>query len=152
MVTVGSLDLAKISRDFASAYELVRRGLEMTIGRPVFAVPDVNERYVLNMLDRPYDEQGWHVDTYAYAVNVLLEAPVKGGALAIDLGSRSVALGFPPRSWYALCTDKVRHRVTPLLIGRRVLLNFAFHSRAAGPASSYSSAGLYQPIDSRDDG
>lgn len=143
MVTVGSLDLDELSLEFARLYEAVRTTLETTIKQPVFGVPDANERYVVNVLDRPFDEQGWHLDDYAYAVNLMLEAPREGGTLQVALGDRSVTLEVPEGTWYALRTDNVPHRVTPLLQGRRVVFNCAYHTAAEAALASYSSDRLY---------
>jgi len=143
MVTAGSLDLDELSPDFAELYEGLRATLEATLERPIFAVPDANERYVLNALDRPFDEQGWHIDDYAYAVNLMLEAPRRGGALELMVEDHSVTFEFPAGTLYAIRTDKVPHRITPLLQGRRIVFNCAFHIATSGPVQSYSSDYLY---------
>jgi hypothetical protein len=144
MCTLGSLDLDALSDEFGCVYERIRALLAERIRRPVHAVPDENERYVVNVLDRPFDQQGWHVDTYAYAVNACFEASLGGGELELAVAGRALRFHFPADAWYALRTDAVPHRVTPLLTGRRVVLNLAFHSDAEAPRASYSSSTLYE--------
>lgn len=145
MRTLGSIDLDGLSPDFNRIYKYVRQYLSDQLDSAVYDVPDSNERYVLNILDRPFDEQGWHVDTYAYAVNLCWEAPCDGGALELAMPEGNLTLEMPAGSWYAIRTDTVPHRVTPLLGGRRIILNLAYHESAHGEAISYSSATLYQP-------
>lgn len=145
MRTLGSIDLDGLSLSFGRAYEYVRKYLSDCLDAAVYDVPDSNERYVLNVLDRPFDEQGWHVDTYAYAVNLCWEAPCDGGALELAMPERNLTLKMPAGSWYAIRTDTVPHRVAPLLCGRRIVLNLAYHESPHGEAISYSSASLYQP-------
>lgn len=145
MRTLGSFDLDSLSGEFRRVYEYVRGYMSERLDSIVYAVPDPNERYVLNILDRPYDEQGWHIDTYAYAVNLCWEAPRDGGALEIALSDRSLTLNLPAGSWYAIRTDTVPHRVTPLLCGRRIVLNLAYDATRLGAPVSYSSQTLYRP-------
>ena len=145
MRTLGSVDLDDLSDQFERIYEEARRYLSDRLGSDVHGAPDRNERYVLNVLDRPFDEQGWHTDTYAYAVNLCLEAPCEGGLLELALPDGNLSLEPEQGSWYALRTDAVAHRVTPLRCGRRIVLNLAYHDSALGEAVSYSSASLYQP-------
>lgn len=49
--------------------------LSRIVDGPVLPVPDPIENHVLNLLTRPGDIHGAHLDTYAYAFTILLEAP-----------------------------------------------------------------------------
>jgi hypothetical protein len=142
MTTLGTLELRAHQPIFADVYEIVRRSLEVWLQEDVFAVDDKNEQYVINVLDRPFDEQGWHRDVYDYAVNYMLESPTLGGELEIELASSTYRRAMPDNTWYAMRTT-LPHRVAPVILGRRIVFNCAYHSRQHGPAQSYSSQSLY---------
>lgn len=127
-------------------------------GEEVLGVPDPVENFVLNVLHRPGDIHGGHIDTYAFAFNVFLEGPPEdaGGALEfVPSSDRLSDLEGPlvrrvwhrPNDCYLLKTDEAPHRVAPLTReARRTIINMAFANRATVDLASYSSSVLYGGI------
>jgi hypothetical protein len=124
-------------------------------GEDVLVVPDPIENVVLNVLHRPGDVHGGHIDTYAFAFNVFIEGPPEdaGGALEFVPSSTDPAdLEGPDvrRVWhqandcYFLKTDEAPHRVAPLTRdAQRTIINMAFANHATLNLASYSSSSLY---------
>ena len=124
-------------------------------GEPVYEVPDPVENHVLNILHQVGDVHGGHVDTYAFAFNIFIEAPPEdgGGALEFVPGStRLEDLEGPaarrvfhrPGDCYLLKTDAAIHRVKPLTRpGRRTIINMAYANPATVDLRSYSTSVLY---------
>jgi hypothetical protein len=125
-------------------------------GEEVLPVPDPNENHVINILHRDCDVHGGHVDTYAYAFNLILHAPPsgKGGEVEVCFGSLSpLDLGTPsatifelaPGDAYFLKTDSHVHGVRPVAGKyKRIGLNLAYANRATIGLMSYSSSKLYR--------
>jgi hypothetical protein len=124
-------------------------------GEEVLVVPDPVENFVLNVLHRPADIHGGHIDTYAFAFNLFIEGPPEdaGGALEFVPGSDRLSdlegpqvrrVWHRPNDCYLLKTDEAPHRVAPLKREiRRTIVNMAFANRATVDLASYSSSVLY---------
>ena len=124
-------------------------------GEPVLAVPDPVENHVLNVLHQPGDVHGGHVDTYAFAFNLCMEAPSEEGGGLLEYVPRSTRLedldgpgvrraAHQPGDAYLIKTDEAVHRVAPLnRPGRRTIFNFAYANPATLELASYSSSVLY---------
>lgn len=124
-------------------------------GEEVLVVPDPVENFVLNVLHKPGDIHGGHIDTYAFAFNIFIEGPPEdaGGALEFvpdsdqleDLdGPKVRRVWHRPNDCYLLKTDEVPHRVAPLTREvRRTIINMAFANHATVDLASYSSSVLY---------
>lgn len=125
-------------------------------GEPVLVVPDPVENHVLNVLHRPGDVHGGHVDTYAFAFNISIDGTTDadGGALEYVPGSVTIAdLDGPlarqafhaPGDCYLIKTDEAVHRVSPLrhAAALRTIFNFAFANPATVGLESYSTSSLY---------
>ncbi|MFD6187495.1 hypothetical protein [Streptomyces goshikiensis] len=94
-------------------------------GEPVTQVNEVTERHVLNILHRPGDTHGEHLDDYPYAVVLFLQAPQDpsdGGLL--EYAPHTTALPLPGGTRlerrhqragdaYLLRADTTAHRVSP---------------------------------------
>lgn len=157
MLTVGGDVLAAAAPRVPLLYHdpALRAALAEIAEGPLLPVPDPIENHVLNILDQIGDIHGAHVDTYAYAFNLLIEAPPPGagGLLEFVPGSTQPADLVGPRvrrvplaagDAYLLRTDRNVHRVSPLeRAGRRVLLNFAYADETTVGLRSYSSSLLY---------
>lgn len=130
--------------------------LSEVAGEEVLPVPDPNENHVINILHHDSDVHGGHVDTYAYAFNLILHAPPsgKGGEVQIcfdsldplDLATPSATtLEFAPGDAYFLKTDSHVHGVRPIVGNyQRIGLNLAYANRATVQLVSYSSSKLYR--------
>lgn len=125
-------------------------------GEPVLVVPDPVENHVMNVLHRPGDVHGGHVDTYAFAFNISIDgtSEVDGGALEYVPGSVALEdLEGPlvrrayhaPGDCYLVKTDEAVHRVSPLRRqgALRTIFNFAFANPATVGLVSYSTSSLY---------
>ena len=125
-------------------------------GEEVLPVPDPDENHVINILHRDSDVHGGHVDTYAYAFNLILHAPPigKGGEVEICFGSlnpldlvtpSATTLEFESGDAYFLKTDSNVHGVRPIVGNcKRIGLNLAYANRATIQLVSYSSSQLYR--------
>lgn len=125
-------------------------------GEEVLPVPDTNENHVINILHRDSDVHGGHVDTYAYAFNLILHTPPggKGGEVEICFGSlnpldlatpSATTLEFAPGDAYFLKTDSHVHGVRPVAGNyKRIGINLAYANRATIQLASYSSSQLYR--------
>jgi hypothetical protein len=124
-------------------------------GEDVYEIPDPIENHNVNVLEQMGDIHGGHVDTYAFAFNLLVEAPPKGtggtlefvpGSTAIeDLDSPKVRrIDHEPGDCYFLKTDEAVHRVAPLTHpGRRMIINLGYANPATVDLQSYSASALY---------
>jgi hypothetical protein len=124
-------------------------------GEEVLEVPDPVENFVLNVLHRPGDIHGGHIDVYAFAFNIFIEGPPEdaGGALEFVPSSDQLAdlkgpkvrrVWHQPNDCYLLKTDEAPHRVSPLTREtRRTIINMAFANHATADLASYSSSVLY---------
>jgi hypothetical protein len=130
--------------------------LSALAGEEVFTVPDPNENHVVNILHREGDLHGAHIDTYAYAFNIVMQAPpldVRGGELEVWFDSQSVnnrgkmpgtTFRFEPGDAYFLKTDTNLHHVRPIVGDhQRIVLNLAYANSKTKDATSYSSSQLY---------
>lgn len=157
MSTLGGDEVARLSSLIPALYHDpgLLAFLSGIAGEPVLVVPDPVENHVLNILHQIGDIHGGHVDTYAFAFNLFIEAPEEGGGGALEYVPRSTRLedlGGPkarslthaPGDCYLLKTDEVAHRVTPLTRpGRRTIVNLAYANPATVDLASYSSSQLY---------
>jgi hypothetical protein len=124
-------------------------------GEAVYEVPDPVENHVCNFLHRFGDCHGAHVDVYALAFNVIIDAPPRdyGGTLEFvpnstvlaDLDGPAVKqLHATAGDAYLLRSDRAAHRVTPLAGPcRRCVINMAYANDATLHIESYSSSVLY---------
>lgn len=124
-------------------------------GDEVLPVPDPVENHVLNVLHEMGDIHGGHVDTYAFAFNLCIEAPGPGGGGELEMVPGSTVLAeldgdavrrvaVEPGEAYLLRTDDTAHRVAPLTRpGRRTIINLAYADPATVELQSYSSSVLY---------
>ncbi|QLY28337.1 hypothetical protein [Nocardia huaxiensis] len=159
MTTLGGQAIATGSALIPRLYDdpSLRELLCAITGLELIAVPDPLERHVLNILHRPGDTHGAHIDDYPIALVVFLEAPPgppDGGLLeylsdSTDL--RRFAMGQTRFAYhrrgdaYLLRSDTTAHRVTPLRRSgiRRVALNFAYTTEEFTPVRTSSAARLY---------
>lgn len=125
-------------------------------GEPVLVVPDPVENHVLNVLHRPEDVHGGHVDTYAFAFNISIDGTTEADGGALEYVPGSVALEdldgplarrayHAPGDCYLVKTDEAVHRVSPLRRegALRTIFNFAFANPATVGLVSYSTSSLY---------
>jgi hypothetical protein len=125
-------------------------------GEPVLVVPDPVENHVLNVLHRPDDVHGGHVDTYAFAFNISIDGTTESDGGALEYVPGSVALEdldgplvrrafHAPGDCYLVKTDEAVHRVSPLRRdgALRTIFNFAFANPATVGLVSYSTSALY---------
>ncbi|HZS19353.1 MAG TPA: hypothetical protein VFA63_00005 [Pseudonocardiaceae bacterium] len=130
--------------------------LSVLAGEKVSTVPDPNENHVINILHESGDLHGAHIDTYAYAFNIVVEAPppdTGGGQLEVYFNVKSVAeskkirpeiFALRPGDAYFLKTDTNLHRVRPITGNRlRIVLNLAYANDETKNLASYSSSQLY---------
>jgi hypothetical protein len=130
--------------------------LSAIAGERVYAVQDMGEKYVLNILHQKDDTHGAHVDTYAYALITVIEAPNEGDGGCLELvpgvidqeeidGPNVVRLWPKPGDCIFLTTDDTIHRVAPLIRSsvRRLVIASAFANKKTLNQVSYSSKKLY---------
>ncbi|MFJ8864738.1 hypothetical protein ACIRD6_03100 [Streptomyces sp. NPDC102473] len=158
MTTLGGHRIARASPLITRLYEdrELMRLLSSLLGETVVAVHDPVERHVLNVLHRPGDTHGAHIDDYPLALVLFLEAPAHpadGGLLEFHPGSDLDDLDAPgarlvhhrPGDGYLLRSDRTAHRVTPL--GRpglrRTVLNFAYTTQGRQGTTAPSASLLY---------
>jgi hypothetical protein len=158
MSTIGGILLSDNSSLIPMIYndpELLKY-LSALAGEEVLPVPDKNENHVVNILHKDGDLHGAHIDTYAYAFNIVIESPpaeTGGGELEVYFGCQAVAdienepattFHFEPGDAYFLKTDASVHSVRPLAGNHtRVVLNLAYANNATKNKISYSSSQLY---------
>lgn len=120
----------------------------------ILPVPDENEQFVLNCLERRGDYHGAHIDTYSFAFNIIIETPPPdaGGVLRIarandqDPAIMPIERSIPLRvgDAYLMRTNAAVHAVSPLAADcRRLIFNFAYRSELDTAEVSYSSSKLY---------
>jgi len=160
MSTLGGLDVAHYSSIIPLLYgdPSLIEFLSGIAGEPVFEVPDQKENYVCNFLHEVGDCHGGHVDSYAFAFNIIVEAPPpeKGGLLEYsphsthveDLDtSKAIRVHLSPSDCYFLRSDKVAHRVSKLTaVAQRSIINMAYANASTLNEQSYSSSALYSSV------
>ena len=160
MATIGSVRLRELSTLVPMLYSDVNllSILSDIAGESVLPVPDLNEQFVLNCLTGAGDTHGGHVDTYLFALNIIIEAPPfsEGGmarlvinSLEIEdyVGGYGAALLLRPGDAYFAKAGACVHGVDPLLgARRRVGLNFAYRAVTETATASYSSDRLYSDV------
>ncbi len=130
--------------------------LSAIAGERVYAVQDMGEKYVLNLLHQKGDTHGAHVDTYAYAWITVIEAPNEGDGGCLEFvpgviaqkeidGPNVVRLWPKSGDCIFLTTDDTIHRVAPLIRTsvRRLVIASAFANETTLNQISYSSEKLY---------
>ncbi len=156
MTTLGSKALRRLSSIVPYLYGSpdLADFLSGVAGERVLPVPDDNEQFVLNCLERRGDHHGAHLDTYSFAFNIILETPPPGagGVVTItDTRNQNPATGFAgksiplrPGDAYFMRTNMAVHGVSPLAADcRRLMLNFAYRAQTDAEETSYSSSKLY---------
>lgn len=157
MSTVGGELVSKYSAVIPNLYMNVQllQFLSYIADEAVLPVADANENHVINILHREDDVHGGHIDTYAYAFNLVLDAPAlgDGGELVVAFGQSDPAslLGPEARIFhlnagdaYFLKTDTNVHGVGAIKQGSsRVVINMAYANHATSALRSYSAAQLY---------
>ncbi|MFF0452951.1 hypothetical protein [Nocardia africana] len=128
------------------AYESpeVAEAVAAVAGQPVYACPYEPEQFVITQLDRPGDTHGWHWDDYSFALVWVAECPntVDGGFVecvpdtawdkrrpAIEQVLRDCTvhrLEAGPGQVYLMRASTTLHRVHPIRLGRRTIVNMAF--------------------------
>jgi hypothetical protein len=156
MATLGSEALCRISSIVPYLYrcEDLASFLSGVADERVLPVPDRNEQFVLNCLTREGDHHGAHLDTYSFALNLIIETPPAGrGGVAKITGTkdqnptvRFTEKEIPLKAGdvYFMRTNEAVHAVSPIKSNcRRVMFNFAYRSGADAASTSYSSSKLY---------
>jgi hypothetical protein len=156
MTTLGSQALRRLSSIVPYLYtsQDLADFLSGVAGERVLPVPDANEQFVLNCLERCGDYHGAHLDTYSFAFNIILQTPPPGAGGVVTLSGardRDPAASFTARSIplragdaYFMRTNMAVHGVSPLAADcRRLMFNFAYRSQADIEETSYSSSKLY---------
>jgi hypothetical protein len=156
MTTLGSEALRRLSSVVPYLYSShdLMDFLSGVANERVLPVPDENEQFVLNCLERRGDYHGAHLDTYSFAFNLIIETPPPdaGGVVKItgardqDPAIKFMEKSIPLRAGdaYFMRTNMAVHAVSPLAVDcRRLMFNFAYRSEGDAAATSYSSSKLY---------
>jgi len=130
--------------------------LSAITGERLYTVQDPGENYVLNILHQKGDTHGAHIDTYAYALITVLEAPNEGDGGCQELVPRAIEqkeLDGPnvvricpkPGDCVLLGAGDSIHRVAPLLRSsvKRMVIASSFANEKTLNQVSYSTEKLY---------
>lgn len=120
--------------------------LKSLTNEDVYPVPDENEDIVINCLHKKTDVHGRHIDTYAFAFNLMISAPPvgAGGELAIYSGAKMQSYHIMEGSFYLIRTDKYEHEVLSLTAeAERLVVNMSYSNEDNKDLLSYSSDILY---------
>lgn len=157
MCTVGGDQITENSTVIPALYrdQALLSFLAGVAGEEVYEIPDPVENFGINILERTGDVHGGHVDTYAFAFNLLVETPPKGGGGALEFvpgsaaledldGPKACRIEHQLGDCYLLKADQAIHRVAPLTRpGRRMVISLGYANPATIDLRSYSSELLY---------
>jgi hypothetical protein len=107
----------------------LREQISTIVGRQIVDCSEQVENVIATVLDREGDTHGWHLDDYPVALIMCLRAPPpgQGGDLEMERAGGVECLRIEPRDAYLLRSDRIRHRVAPIMGGTsRVILNFTY--------------------------
>ncbi len=107
----------------------LRADLSEIVGNRISDCPELIENVIATVLSQPGDTHGWHYDDYPIALIMCLEAPGSdaGGMVELDRESHIESVQLHPGDAYLMRTDKVRHRVAPIVKQtKRMILNFTY--------------------------
>jgi hypothetical protein len=155
MSTIGGHFVRKYAPLLRHMYssENIRSELSRVTETEVFLAPDPIEDVVVNILHLTGDVHGAHVDTYAYALSICIDAPCFGGELEFVQGGESThdllcqsvnRIKLQSGDCYLMGSRSGVHRVAPLTgPERRTVVTMAYADSATRFAHSYSTSVLY---------
>lgn len=143
MTTLGGQVISERAPAISNLYQssLLIQALSDVLGNRVMVADDPVERHVLNILHKPGDTHGYHIDDYPIALVMFIESPTCSEgcgrlefcpAADTSAANESGHSGSHTRSHqagdaYILRSDRLNHRVQPIHDGcLRTVLNFAY--------------------------
>jgi hypothetical protein len=117
--------------DIMSSYRSRRlqESLSRIVGEEVVECDNEIENVILTRLSEPGDTHGWHLDDYAIAMIMILEAPrtATGGYVEYVQDAMIRRIELSEGDIYVMRSDKVTHRVAPITKReKRTILNFTY--------------------------